>query len=148
MLRISKLADYATVIMVYCAKESDTPHTAKEIAQATQIKQPTVSKLLKLLAKNNLLNSQRGAQGGYTLGRQAAAINMADLIAAVDGQIALTNCHSEENPCELLKRCSTKHSWQVINTAIYQALKSVSLSDMLDAHFTPEVKLTAFKKIL
>ncbi len=146
MLKISKLADYATVIMVYFAKHHKESHNAKQIAESTHISQPTVSKLLKLLTKSELLISQRGALGGYALTRAPSTINVAQIIAVVDGQIALTDCHNKEHPCELLKRCSTKQGWTLINSAIYKALINISLADMIEAHFQSEIKIALNSK--
>lgn len=134
MLRISKLADYATMIMVFCARDPAASYTAKKIATETFIQQPTVSKVLKLLAKHQLMISQRGMHGGYQLAKAATQITMADVVAAVDGQIALTECSQHDSHCELSKKCTTRQNWQVINGIIYQALMKISLADMLQEH--------------
>jgi FeS assembly SUF system regulator len=130
MLRISKLADYATMIMVRSARSPNESLTAKKIAQDMRLQQPTVSKILKLLAKAKLLNSQRGVQGGYKLSKAANEITVADIIAAIDGQIALTECNHDLSTCDLASSCSTKDSWKLINHAIYQVLSEMSLADL------------------
>ena len=88
MLRLSKLTDYAVVVLVRLGG-SEGVQTSTGIAAATGIPEPTVAKVLKTLAASDLVASQRGARGGYRLNRSLAAIPIADVIAAVDGPIAL-----------------------------------------------------------
>ncbi len=130
MLRISKLADYATMVMAFCAREPENSHTAKEIALATRLQLPTVSKLLKILARHQLLLSQRGVQGGYQLAKEPYAITMAEVVAAVDGPIALTECNHHASVCGLAKCCTTKKSWQTINQVVSQTLSNITLADI------------------
>src|SRR5208283_4025877 len=89
MLRLSKLTDYAVVVLVRLS-HADTVQTSPGIAASIGIPEPTVAKVLKTLAAGGLVTSQRGAHGGYRLLRQLAAIPIAEVIAAVDGPIALT----------------------------------------------------------
>jgi FeS assembly SUF system regulator len=130
MLRISKLADYATMIMTHAARLPDHSLTAKQIAQEIKLPQPTASKILKLLAKAQLVCSQRGAQGGYQLLRKANEISLADIVAAIDGQIALTECSHGGSHCDLADNCATQNSWKLINQIVYQALSEISLADI------------------
>lgn len=128
MLRISKMADYATVVMVYLARHEGKRNNAKVIATECQIKQPTASKLLKLLANSGLLTSARGVTGGYTLARPAEHISVAEIINAVEGTAGLTECSLEEGICTLEPVCSIRGNWQLINHAVQTALDSVSLA--------------------
>lgn len=141
MLRISKLADYATVIMAYCAQQAHNSLNAKEIAQATAITSPTVSKVLKILHSAELLLSSRGAQGGYRLARPAEKISMLEIVTAVDGAIALTDCNKLHKPCELELACTTRHGWQVINQAIFSALNRITLADIVKPNVQLEVNI-------
>lgn len=129
MLKISKMADYATLVMVHC----DVQHawSANEIAQKTQLALPTVSKLLKKLLHAGLLTSQRGVQGGYLLTRLPSEISIALVVSAIDGPIAVTECSHSQALCELEKHCATRKGWQLINRAVEKALNSVFLSDMM-----------------
>jgi Rrf2 family protein len=92
MLRLSKLTDYAVVVLVRLAGGLEGVQTSPGIAAATGIPEPTVAKVLKTLAAGDLVSSQRGAKGGYRLNRDLSAIPIADVIAAIDGPIALTAC--------------------------------------------------------
>ncbi len=130
MFRISKLADYATAVMVYLAGQPSEAHNAKDIAAHTRISLPTVSKLLKTLTKSGLLQSQRGASGGYTLARPAETISIAEIVTALDGDIAITECNQLSTRCLLETSCVTRHGWQLISRAFYRALHNIKLNVM------------------
>lgn len=131
MLRLSKLTDYATVVLSLMAREKSRVLTALEIATATGIPLPTVSKILKVLANAKLLNSTRGAKGGYLLAREPVNITIAAIISALEGPIALTECSLSKQICEQASGCSIKTNWHVINQAIYNALEAVTLLDLV-----------------
>src|SRR5579864_457389 len=92
MLRMSKLADYGTVIMTAIARDPDSVHSASSLAAATGVAMPTVSKVLKTLSRGGLVVSVRGVNGGYLLPRPPERITLADVIAAVDGPFGMTEC--------------------------------------------------------
>lgn len=130
MLRLSKLTDYGTVVMTYLAREPARMHNATEIAARIGVALPTVSKVLKLLAKNELVVSLRGAKGGYMLARPPAKISVAEIIDAMEGRIAMTECSSASGLCEQERGCSIRVNWMRINHAICTALEAVTLADM------------------
>ncbi|MDQ2764825.1 MAG: SUF system Fe-S cluster assembly regulator [Pseudomonadota bacterium] len=130
MLRLSKLTDYAVVVLVRLSK-MDGVQTSPGIAAATGIPEPTVAKVLKTLAAGNLVASQRGAKGGYRLNRELSAIPIADVIAAIDGPIALTACvEGSPSGCESQGLCPMRGRWDPVNDAIQKALSDISLADM------------------
>jgi FeS assembly SUF system regulator len=130
MLKLGKLADYGTMVVTVLAAEPERLHSAQELAARTHVSAPTVSKLLKQLTKGGVVESLRGAHGGYKLARPAASVTVADVIAAIDGPIALTECSVHKGDCAVESTCSVRGNWRLINTAIHQALKSVTLADM------------------
>jgi FeS assembly SUF system regulator len=131
MLRLSKLTDYATVILSFIAKDDTHVHAAMEIAAATGIALPTVSKILKLLVNAKVLISTRGAKGGYALARKPERITVASVISALEGPIALTECSISHQGCEQASGCDIRGNWALINRTIHNALESVTLADML-----------------
>lgn len=137
MLRISRLTDYATVILASLAGGGLA--SAAEIALRTRIGLPTVSKLLKQLQHAGLVRSVRGAHGGYQLTRPTTEINAADIIDAVEGPVALTECASGAGNCGIEATCQVGHGWQRISLAIRRALTGVSLDELVrrDAAFAP-----------
>jgi FeS assembly SUF system regulator len=142
MLRVSKLTDYATVILSFMAKDASDVHAAIEIASATGIALPTVSKILKLLVHENVLISTRGAKGGYALASSPDKITVARVIRALEGPIALTECSISHEGCEQASGCGIRGNWGLINEAIHNALESVTLADMIKPSMVPaEIKI-------
>jgi FeS assembly SUF system regulator len=130
MLKLSKLADYATVLMSAIAAEPERVHNGHDLAVRTHVPTPTVAKLLKILARGGLLESLRGAYGGYRLTRVPDKISVADVIRALEGPIAVTECSTHGSGCGIESTCATRANWRVINTAIRQALEAVTLAQM------------------
>lgn len=137
MLRISKLADYGTVVMVYLAKRSQQLCNARDIALHTHLTVPTVSKLLKRLAVAGLLNSVRGVAGGYRLQRSAAEISVTEIIYALEEHRGLIECSMQPNDCSLQEFCHIQGNWRLINQAIEAALSSVSLEALAQPTLQP-----------
>jgi len=130
MLRISKLTDYGTVVLAQLADAEERLQSASEIAAATGLGGPTVSKLLKQLARAGLVASERGANGGYRLAKAPADISAAAIIDALEGPLAITECSGRESSCELEDVCSVGSSWQQINLRIRRALADISLTEL------------------
>lgn len=150
MLRISKLADYGTLVMAFLAKNpnTSTQSNARTIAAETHLSVPTVSKLLKLLAHAGLLVSHRGTRGGYQLARSADEISIADIILALEEKMGLTECSHAGHHCALSPLCTTQDNWLTLNRAIQQAMKSVSLDALASPHFTEQmIDVSAIKKV-
>lgn len=132
MLRITKLTDYAVLVLSDMVKAAGASRAARDIAESTRIPQPTVSKVLKLLARGALVESERGKNGGYRLARDAASISVADIVDVVEGPIAVTECSADQRGCcDMEGRCPTETNWIRINDAIRQALRGVTLADMV-----------------
>ena len=111
---------------------SDKSHTAKEISTLSKIPLPTVTRLLKTLSNEGLLNSQRGSQGGYSLAKSPATISVASIIEAFEGPIALTDCAKEDDcGCVYESNCSAEEPWQKINEIVKDSLENIKLSSMI-----------------
>jgi FeS assembly SUF system regulator len=129
MLRISKMTDYAILMMVELTRDGEML-SAQALSERIHVEVPTASKVLKLLAGNDLLESYRGANGGYRVSRTAAEISVAEVIAAIEGPIAMTECSVEEGLCSQEDNCELRSNWQWISLAVAQALRDVSLAEM------------------
>ena len=130
MLRLSRLTDYAVVVLVRLAQTGNV-ETSPGIAQSVGIPEPTVAKVLKGLAQAGLVASQRGARGGYRLIRPLSAIPVSAVIAAIDGPIALTACvEGTHGTCDSQAQCPMAGRWSVVNDAISDALSAITLADM------------------
>jgi len=130
MLRISKLTDYATVILARLAAEPERRFTAAQIAAETHLAAPTVSKLLKQLHRQGLVVSTRGSAGGYLLSRPASEISAAQILDALEGPVALTECAGSASHCGIERICRVGHSWQRVNVAIRRSLQEISLLEL------------------
>jgi FeS assembly SUF system regulator len=139
VLRISKLTDYGTVLLANLAANRDSVCSAADVANATGIALPTVSKLLKSLGRSGLVISTRGANGGYQLAKDPRDISAADIIDALEGPVSITECSSSDSRCEHEGVCSVGGAWQKVNIAIRAALDDVSLYDLIRTN-TPTPK--------
>ena len=133
MLRITKLTDYATVVLSTLAEAPARVHSAAELAERARLELPTVSKVLKPLAHAGLVTSFRGASGGYRLARPAERIQLIEIVEAIEGKLGLTECSGEHSSCEYEPHCGTRGHWHKVNEVIAGALRGVSLADMLPA---------------
>ncbi len=129
MLRISKLTDYGTRVMGYMARRPQAYHKAGSVAAAVGLTTPTVSKILKLLGKADLLESLRGTRGGYRLARDPERISVAEVIRSLEGPVALTECSIAAGLCTQEDACAVRPNWQRINQVVLEALEQVSLAE-------------------
>jgi len=131
VLRISRLTDYGTVVLAHLARDNADLVSAAEVATATGIALPTVSKLLKALAKAEIVSSTRGSHGGYQLARDAQKISATDVIDALEGPVSITECSANDSQCDFEASCNVGGAWQRINFAIRRTLDEISLADLL-----------------
>lgn len=131
MLRIGKLTDYALVVLAHLARRSHVcVHPASDIAAETGVPLPTVAKVLKVLARDGLVVSSRGARGGYSLGRDPALISVVEVVEAMEGPIGLTDCAHASGACADQASCDLSGHWPRINEAVRDALLGVSVLDL------------------
>ena len=129
---MTRLTDYGVVLLTHIAREpSRLTRNAPELAASAHLPLPTVSKILKILAREGLLVPHRGAKGGFSLAKPATEITVADIIGALEGPIALTECsgHAGER-CEIQSLCPVSTPWRRINRAVFDALRGITLAEM------------------
>jgi FeS assembly SUF system regulator len=134
MLRMSKMTDYGIVLMTELARAEGDTRTTRELAARTRVPLPSASKVLKSLLQAGLVVSHRGVNGGYGLARPPAEFTLAELVTALEGPVALTECgvHTTGGaPCELESVCHVRGHWRLINTAIQEALGRLTLADLV-----------------
>jgi FeS assembly SUF system regulator len=144
MIRLAKLTDYGLLLMTTMAREGKTSvHNARDLALLTQLPLPTTTKVLKQLLQSGLLVSHRGINGGYSLAKEPADISLAEVIAAIEGPIALTECSTDVTGlCDLERSCPIKTNQRVISEVVRGALQRVMLSDLAQP-----LQLTAIRGI-
>ncbi len=131
MIRISKMADYAVVILAVMAEDPDALSTTSALAERTRLAEPTVSKVLKILTRGDIISSTRGINGGYSLSRGVSDITLEEIIRVVDGPVSVTACTDGAEPdCSLAGSCGVRGRWDGVNAAIRGALETVTLNDM------------------
>ncbi len=131
MMRLNRLTDYAIILLAEMARHPDRVRTVPQLAGDTVVQAPTVSKVLTALSKAGVVTSHRGVTGGYTLAREARAINVAEIVTALEGPISLTACVDEtDDNCSVESFCALSGHWNKVNTAIRTALEGVTLADM------------------
>jgi FeS assembly SUF system regulator len=131
MLKIGKMTDYAMLILSKMAREPEAVMSASFLADALHLSGPTVSKILKILGDAGLVVSIRGADGGYHLNKMAANINVAEVIAAMEGDLTMTECCETTNLCSLGSMCAMQDNWLKINGLIKSLLSRISILDMV-----------------
>ena len=132
MFRLSKTTDYGIVLMAQLADEREgDPQNARELAAASDLPVPMVSKVLKALAREGLLVSQRGAKGGYCLARAPEDLTVSEMIRVLEGPVALTDCAIGPSRCEHETMCAVREPWQQISRVVERALSDVTLADLV-----------------
>ncbi|HLY07843.1 MAG TPA: SUF system Fe-S cluster assembly regulator [Planctomycetota bacterium] len=131
MIRMTRLTDYGIMLLTLFARDEKHPmKSARDLSLEAKLPLPTVSKILKLLAKSGLLAAHRGVRGGFTLSRKPDAITMATVINALEGPIGVTDCCAPASDCGIENSCIVKSNWIKINRVVFGALDRVTLSEM------------------
>ena len=131
MIRLTRISDYGIVLMTQLAAGGNhAPRNARQVATAARLPLPVVRKILKVLTREGLLASHRGSKGGYSLARSPEQISAAEMIAALDGPIGLTECAIHPGQCEQEPSCHVREPWKRINAVVHHALNSVTLAEL------------------
>lgn len=149
MFRISKLADYAVTLLAELASGDDVLTTSVSLAARTGLPEPTVAKVIKQLAKGGILDTQRGAKGGYKLARPLSEVTVTDIITLFDGPIALTSCVDEDisniagSSCRVGQFCRMRGRWQKVSNALRQTFDNMSIADIIADPLIPASQIKA-----
>jgi FeS assembly SUF system regulator len=131
MIRMTRLTDYGIMLLTYFARDARHPtRSARELAADSHLPQPTVSKILKLLAHHDILEAHRGVKGGFSLARRPEQITVAEIVNALEGPVALTQCSDHQEHCDLERLCIVGSNWRKINQVVIDALSRISLAEM------------------
>ena len=133
MLRVTRLTDYATVVLTVLAARPGAVLSAAELAEQSGLEIPTVAKVLKPLAQAGLVEGFRGAAGGYRLAREARAINLAEIVEAMEGPLGMTECSLHAGTCGIERSCGVRANWRRINDVVAGALRAVTLAQMQES---------------
>lgn len=133
MLRVTRLTDYATLVLTVLAAEPGAVLSAAELAERAGLEAPTVAKVLKPLAQAGLVEGFRGVHGGYRLARAPEAIGLLEIVTAIEGPPGITECSVHDGNCTLERRCGVRANWRRINDVVIDALRGVTLAQMLES---------------
>lgn len=134
MFRVSRLTDYGVVLLSYLARRDGSlmPSSARDLAMASGLPQPTVSKLLKIMAKHELIRAKRGVLGGYELNQDLRSISLLKFIEMLEGPTGLTDCVAKPNiKCQIDDVCPQRNTWQVVHQKVAKVLDEVSIYDLV-----------------
>ncbi len=132
MIRVSKLADYGMVILSVMSASPNKVMNAASISRASKLPEPTVSKVLKLLVKADILQSKRGINGGYIMLRSANDLSINEIIRAIDGPLCIISCvDTVKSDCKLFDSCTIRRGWGNVNKVLSDVLDNLKLSDMV-----------------
>jgi FeS assembly SUF system regulator len=132
MLKLSKLTDYAVIVLGCLARQDGKPVSATLIAEQTRLPEPTVQKVLKLMASKKIITAIRGASGGYIVPLSLACISVADVVEAIEGPLELAPCYNDnDNDCILAKLFAPQNRWNKVNRAIKETLDGIRVSDLV-----------------
>jgi len=133
VFRLSKTTDYGIVLMAQLAGDEPRarPQNARELAESSDLPFPMVGKILKALAREGLLVSQRGAKGGYSLAKAPEELTVSEMIRVLEGPVALTDCAIGPALCAHETMCAVREPWQVISRVVEGALADVTLADLV-----------------
>ena len=155
MIKLSRMADYAILLVCKMSNDENKVYSSQELSIATSLKITTISKILTKLTKANVTDSIRGVSGGYKLTMQAEDISVGNIIDIIDGKVALTICveEGENHNCNLVSLCPSQSNWQIINNTVREALNSVSIAEMANPfvsnfQYKEGVKNDQFNKVM
>ena len=133
MLRLNRMTEYAIVVLGALAHRHGDVVATAHLAALTGLAQPTVAKVSKFLLAADLVETQRGVRGGYRLTKAPVNISLVDIVEAMEGPIAVTDCvDGSQDPCAVRDRCFMNNHWNHVNLAIRNALNDVSLKNLID----------------
>ena len=132
MLKLSKLTDYAVIVLCCLGEQRGRPVSASFIAEKTKLPEPTVQKVLKLMSSKKIITAVRGVSGGYIVPLSLACISVADIVEAIEGPLQLAPCDNDaEQDCVLAKLYAPKNRWNKVNMAIKETLDKIRVSDLV-----------------
>jgi len=135
MLKLSKLTDYAVVVLGCLGEQGGKPVSASFVAVKTDLPEPTVQKVLKMMASAKIITAQRGASGGYIVPLSLACISIADVVEAIEGPLELNPCANDaDETCVLAKLYAPKNKWNKVNMAIKKTLDSIRVIDLMTSN--------------
>lgn len=134
-MRISAKGEYGVrAILDIALYEKQGPVRVREIAARQAIPMRFLEQVMAALKKAALVESYRGAQGGYRLAKSSADISLADIVQAVEGPIGVMGCvnPAEKGTCDQVTACVIREVWQSVQNSVLDSLGSISLESVCE----------------
>jgi len=137
MIKLSTKGRYGTRLMLELALCYDKgPVLLKDIAKKQEISEGYLEHLLPVLKAAGLINSSRGAHGGYTLSKPPKDITVRNVVEALEGSIRLVECLNGNSLCPRISTCETRYLWDEANKNLLKTLDSFTLGDLVNKYYT------------
>lgn len=130
-MKFSSKSRYALRVMVDLAENANELQSIKAISNRQQISEKYLEQIAGLLTKANLVESRRGAQGGYSLARDTNKIFVGEILRAAEGKLYVIDCLDPNMPCNIADKCKTHGYWDNLNKLVNNYLDTVTLADIL-----------------
>lgn len=131
-LRLTNAGDYAIRSMIFIASlPEDAVVLRSEICETQKIPSSFMAKILRSLVRAQLLRSTRGVNGGFSLAKDPSEISLLDILEAIEGPLALTDCTPNAEECEHSGNCPANAVWSRVQASIRDILASASLEDLV-----------------
>lgn len=135
MIKISTKGKYGTRLMLDLALNyGNGPILLKDIAKRQEISEGYLEQIMPSLKNAGLLNSARGAHGGYTLAEEPSRISLIDIVTALEGAMSLAECVKSPEICNRAGFCATRDLWEEMSSKMKDPLKSKTLEDLVKKH--------------
>lgn len=133
-MKITKASDYAIKALAYMAQDPNKKYLRHKLAKDCDIPDYFLARILQGLAKAGLLQSERGATGGFFLCRHPKDITLLDVIIAVDGNISLLDCTGPDG-CRRMDNCVSAAAWGEIQQGFEDLLQSKTVESISKGFF-------------
>jgi Rrf2 family protein len=137
-MRVTTWTEYSLIISLHLARRGNGhPVAARDISETERLPGDYVEQILLRLRRAGLVDSVRGARGGYRLARDPALISVHDVMQACEHQTFEMNCEArpvDDERCRPEARCTIRPVWQALQARVEGLLMSVSIADLLQDH--------------
>ncbi|MEX1025943.1 MAG: Rrf2 family transcriptional regulator [Planctomycetota bacterium] len=138
MLQLTKRTEYGLIALTHLATRAGEVVSVRELCEAYPLPKRLVAEVLKDLCREGLVDSTRGASGGYALARPAAEVSVGTVVATLEGHPSLTSCESlgayvanaTRGVCELESNCPIKSPIHQLRASLWSMLEATSLADL------------------
>jgi len=144
-VKLSARSRYGVRMMLELAfNYGNGPAFLKDIAAKEEISEKYLSQLVIPLKAAGLINSIRGAHGGYILAKEPSEISLKNIIEVLEGNLDLVNCIKDSSSCNRVSGCITRGVWTKLGDKVKEVLGSFTLGDLVTEHTTKEDALLMY----